>query len=172
MDRYVRQEDIYSSGPIALHNLLIWSKCDHQLSLEQLDRLCRCSLKCGTSTRFFHETIQCILNLTNLKLVKMILYPDINELVRHLNYGDSIILKYHTDVDRISSEHYVFIPKIEDDMFVLINDDNMVANYPIIEKVNFQRVEKYLIPREYEPSDKQVDIFDREYPYAWIFSVK
>ena len=171
MTYYIRQADRYSCGPVALQNLLIWVGIkDSRFSYEKLHSMCHCEEGKGTSTRYFHETLQFITDRSVLQVDKFSYFPTIGEITKHLKAVGVIILKYHWDQMAYTGEHYVFISEIIDNKFSLINDDNPEAGYPIIELVIPRKLKRYLLPYEYAPNAKYSEPQDYKYPCAWFLN--
>jgi len=152
MRRYARQTDDYSCGPTAIINALKWSGFDMTLQLLPFfQHSCRTIDpvyfddwdKNGTFDSDFDRVLRWS-SRGKIKVRKKNC-PLIEEIKEHLKDGGALCLSYYWRVKKENIGHFIFIEKLEDGYFFIINDhDN---NKETVKRRREKTIKKWLSNR-------------------------
>lgn len=177
--QYLKQPNTYTCGPIALHNLILWTQFQvpKDLSYEKLEQLCQIKLPLGTSCRHFEAALAQIQRQLDLQIVYR-KQPTYRQITSHLEGGGIMILLYHWDgrspgspinretYGRGFCDHFVLVTEFQRDRFTIINHS---FDHPVSHVVTRREFQTMIEPFEYKPA-LWPDAKDNIYPLAWFAS--
>lgn len=168
--RYVKQNDFFSCGPVAIANALKWAGFDFSYSKNRKKFIehCKCDL-IGTGTKNFERSLKEISN--GLFSVKRRYGATIGEIKNHLLKGGSVIVSGKRAWEFQIGGHYFNCVGMVGKLFLVTNeiptngpDNNIYSSLLLTEKELRQKISPENISKETDC------LYRTKYPKIWFLT--
>lgn len=119
----------------------------------------------GTYYKDYSKTLKKIEDTINIKVVKEQTITKVSDIENHLKKDGSVLILYHCkDKDKNNPfEHYIFVDKVIDGKFNIVNTDDY-----IVEELCNKKVMKGILTNKRFIPPIHEDPIDNVYPKVWF----
>ena len=167
--RYVRQNDHFSCGPVAIANAMKWAglKFSYAKSRERFLKACNCQNPVGTTTRNFERALR---ELTDgLIEVKRRYGASTEDIKNHIKDGGSVVVCGKRVWDFQLGSHYFNCVDYDGNKFLVTNETPSGS-------VNGEEIYSWLwltkkqFEKKIDSGDISDELYRTKYPKAWFLT--